>query len=72
MSKTQSPWIDESDLHKHGALIVWKIHDSNVGIPQAIHEKFPAIGGVVIKTFAQSCKTVPPIKLGVTFLAPTV
>lgn len=70
LNKIQSPWIDENILQKKGALLVWKIIDSNARIPKYFHERFPNAKHTEVETFAQDHKNLPPIKIGIAFLPP--
>jgi hypothetical protein len=66
---TQSPWINENNLRKKGAIFVFWLGDLNQLIP--IAERYPNLKHIVIEDFNRETHAkVPPIKLWVAFLPP--
>jgi 4-amino-4-deoxy-L-arabinose transferase-like glycosyltransferase len=72
-SKTQSPWINENEMLKKGALFVFKMRDAtyNNNMLHLFQERFPRLIDPTIQTFNKETKAnVAPIKLWVAFLPP--
>lgn len=70
-----SPWINEKELRKDGAIFVWDLTAINrrKEIPiEAIKKQFPTIGPIKVFYFTwHHNKTLPPAEIQVAFLPPT-
>jgi len=81
-NKKNSPWINENDLKKYGALFVWETSDNHITLPKAIKRRFPtakalhpyyfnwAVRYQTLITTLLSHKKIPPEKLAIAFLPP--
>ncbi len=70
-NKRHAPWINETDLRRHGAIFVWSITDDE-SMPTDIQERFKTLQKPQVLEFAWQRNThkLSPIKIGVAILPP--
>jgi len=78
-SYRESPWINEADLEKQGALVVWDVGSNytwdaesaaNTQLPKAIRERFPNLEFLGNMQFNRLTKQHAPLTIGVALLPP--
>lgn len=69
--KRHAPWINETELRKHGAIFIWSITDDE-SMPADIKNRFPRLQPARILEFAwqRNTRNLPPIKIGMAILPP--
>lgn len=71
-SRQESPWVDENEMQKHGAMFTWEVKsiDQNQ-IPTSIAARFPRAKMVDVWRFEKNIKVpAKPIYIAVAILAP--
>jgi 4-amino-4-deoxy-L-arabinose transferase-like glycosyltransferase len=71
-NKKFSPWIDEPQMKKAGAIFVWDLSDGKTVQPAEIKARFPGLSEIETQRYAWlRNKNMPPIEILVAWLAPT-
>lgn len=72
-NKQFSPWIDENQLKKTGAIFVWDLSDGKTVSPDEIKARFPNLSPIETKHYAwRRNKNMPPVEILVAWLAPDI